>query len=95
MEKKVYQNRSRQRDDSFRIASSRTRRKEYGSGWLKAWKNYHKRHPKAVAFVLRGDSYMTSPIPEAEAKRLNVYQIFGWNDSVIDYMKFVLEKLRG
>ena len=42
--------------------------------------------------VLRGDSYMTSPIPEAEAKRLNVYQIFGWNDSVIDYMKFVLEK---
>ena len=65
---------------------------EYGTGWLKAWKNYHKRHPKAVAFVLRGDSYMTSPIPEAEAKRLNVYQIFGWNDSVIDYMKFVLEK---
>ena len=68
---------------------------EYGSGWLKAWKNYHKRHPKAVAFVLRGDSYMTSPIPEAEAKRLNVYQIFGWNDSVIDYMKFVLEKRKG
>ena len=65
---------------------------EYGTGWLAAWKNYHKRHPKAVAFVLRGDSYMTSPIPEAEAKRLNVYQIFGWNDSVIDYMKFVLEK---
>ena len=68
---------------------------EYGTGWLKAWKNYHKRHPKAVAFVLRGDSYMTSPIPEAEAKRLNVYQIFGWNDSVIDYMKFVLEKRKG
>lgn len=68
---------------------------EYGSGWLKAWKNYHKRHPKAVAFVLRGDGYMTSPIPEAEAKRLNVYQIFGWNDSVIDYMKFVLEKRKG
>ena len=38
---------------------------------------------------------MTSPIPEAEAKRLNVYQIFGWNDSVIDYMKFVLGQLRG
>ena len=61
---------------------------------MKAWKNYHKHHPKAVAFVLRGDSYMTSPIPEAEAKRLNVYQIFGWNDSVIDYMKFVLGQLR-
>ncbi len=59
---------------------------------MKAWKNYHKRHPKAVAFVLRGDSYMTSPIPETEAKKLNVSQIFDWNDSVIDYMKFVLEK---
>ena len=65
---------------------------EYGTGWLTAWKKYHKRHPKAVAVVLRGDSYMTSPIPEAEAERLNVYQIFGWNDSVIDYVKFVLEK---
>ena len=65
---------------------------EYGTGWLAAWNDYHKRHPRAVAFILRGDSYMTSPIPEAEAKKLNVYQIFGWNDSVIDYMKFVLEK---
>ena len=53
------------------------------------------RHSKVVAFILRGDSYMISPIPEAEAKRLNVYQIFGWNDSVIDYMKFVLGQLRG
>ena len=35
---------------------------------------------------------MTSPIPEYEAETLNVYQIFGWNDSVIDYIKFVLEK---
>jgi hypothetical protein len=68
---------------------------EYGEGWLAAWKQYHKRHPKVVAFVLRGDSYMTTPIPEAEAEKLNVYQIFGWNDSVIDYMKFVLEKRKG
>ena len=64
---------------------------EYGDGWLASWKEYHKRFPKAAAFVLRGDMYVTSPIPEDEAKRLNVYQIFGWNDSVIDYMKFVLE----
>ena len=68
---------------------------EYGTGWLTAWKAYHKRHPKAVAFVLRGDSYRSSPIPEAVAEKLNVYQIFGWNDSVIDYMKFVLEKRKG
>ena len=63
---------------------------EYGTGWLVSWKEYHKRFPNAVAFVLRGDTYMTSPIPEDEAKELNVYQIFGWNDSVVDYMKFVL-----
>ena len=68
---------------------------EYGAGWFASWKEYHKRFPKAVAFVLRGDSYMTSPIPEDEAKRLNVYHIFGWNDSVIDYMKFVLENRKG
>ena len=60
--------------------------------WWRRWKHYHNRYPNAVAFVLRGDSYMTSPIPEYEAEKLNVYQIFGWNDSVIDYMKFVLEK---
>ena len=65
---------------------------EYGSGWLAAWRKYHRRHPQAVAFVIRGDSYMTSPIPEAEAEKLNVYQVFGWNDSVVDYMKFVLER---
>ena len=64
---------------------------EYGSGWLAAWKDYHRRYPKAVAFVLRGDGYMTSPIPEAEAAELNVYQIFGWNDSVIDDMKVVIK----
>jgi hypothetical protein len=33
---------------------------------------------------------MTSPIPEAEAVALNVYQLFGWNDAVLDYMKFVI-----
>ena len=67
---------------------------EYGRGWLASWKEYHRRFPNAVAFVLRGDSYMTSPIPETEAEKLNVYQVFGWNDSVVDYMKFVLEKRR-
>jgi 60 kDa SS-A/Ro ribonucleoprotein len=65
---------------------------EYGEGWLAAWREYHRKYPEVVAFVLRGDSYMTSPIPEDEASRLNVYQIFGWNDSVMDYMKFVLSE---
>lgn len=37
---------------------------------------------------------MTSPIPEDTAEKLNIYQVFGWNDSVIDYMKFVLSRRR-
>ncbi len=65
---------------------------EYGRGWLASWREYRKRNPNAVAFVLRGDAYMTSPISEADAKALGVYQVFGWNDSVIDYMKFVIER---
>lgn len=65
---------------------------EYGRGWLASWRRYHARHPDAVAFVIRGDGYMTSPIPEAESERLNVHQIFGWNDSVIEYMKYIVEK---
>ena len=68
---------------------------EYGRGWLAAWREYHKRQPQAVAFVLRGDSYATSPIPETEAEELNVYPVFGWNDSVIEYMKFVLARRDG
>ena len=67
---------------------------EYGQGWLAAWRKYHRRHSDAVAFVLRGDTYMTSPIDEKTARDLNVYQIFGWNDSVVEYMKFVLASRR-
>ena len=28
----------------------------------------------------------------AQAEKYGIHQIFGWNDSVIDYMKFVIEK---
>ena len=35
---------------------------------------------------------MTAPVPEDVAADLNVYQVFGWNDSVVDYMKFVLKR---
>jgi hypothetical protein len=67
---------------------------EYGRGWLAAWKEYHKKNPDAVAFILRGDSYVSQPIDYRTAKELNVYQIFGWNDSVIDYIKFIIRQLK-
>ena len=67
---------------------------EYGRGWLAAWKEYHKKNPDAVAFILRGDSYVSQPIDDRTAKELNVYQIFGWNDSAIDYIKFIIRQLK-
>jgi len=64
---------------------------EYGTGWLQVWKEYHKRFPKARAFVLRADSYQHWPISEEDAKKLGVYQVFGWNDNVVGFMRYVLE----
>ena len=65
---------------------------EYGKGWLAAWKQYKQLNPSAQAFLLRLDSYHTQPMPDDQAEKYGVHQIFGWNDSVIDYMKFVIEK---
>ena len=65
---------------------------EYGKGWLAAWKQYKQLNPRARAFLLRLDSYSTQPMPEEQAGKYGIHQIFGWNDSVIDYMKFVIEK---
>jgi len=67
---------------------------EYGSGWFPAWKKYRKSHPHAQAFVIRLDSYGTSPIPEAEAAQYGVWQIFGWSDSVIEFMRYVIKEKR-
>ena len=65
---------------------------EYGKGWLAAWKQYKQLNPRAKAFLLRLDSYNTQPMPDDQAEKYGIHQIFGWNDSVIDYMKFVIEK---
>jgi len=64
---------------------------EYGRGWFAAWKRYRKLFPKAQAFLLRADSYQSAPISEADAAKYGVWQIFGWNDSVVEYMRFVLK----
>ena len=68
---------------------------EYGRGWLHWWQIYHRFCPAAVAFILRGDSYTTAPISDKTAAELNVYQVFGWNDSVIDYIKFIVAERKG
>ena len=65
---------------------------EYGKGWLAAWKQYRQINPSAQAFLLRLDSYRTQPMPDEQAEKHGIHQIFGWNDSVIDYMKFVIER---
>ena len=65
---------------------------EFGKGWLAAWKQYKQLNPPAQAFLLRLDSYNTQPMPDDQAEKYGIHQIFGWNDSVIDYMKFVIEK---
>lgn len=67
---------------------------EYGKGWLAAWKQYRQLNPSAQAFLLRLDSYNTQPMPGDQAEKHGIYQIFGWNDSVIDYMKYVIAKKR-
>ena len=65
---------------------------EYGKGWLAAWKQYKQLNPSAQAFLLRLDSYNTQPMPDDQAEKYGIHQIFGWNDSVIDYMKYMTER---
>ena len=65
---------------------------EYGRGWLKSWKKYRQMNPNAKAFLLRGDSYLTSPISEADAEKYGIIQIFGWNDSVMDYIHWCIKE---
>ena len=65
---------------------------EYGRGWLSSWKRYRAINPHAQAFLLRIDSYETQPMPEEQAKKYGIWQIFGWNDNVMDYIKFIIER---
>ena len=65
---------------------------EWGKGWLGLWRQYRHRNPHARAFLLRLDSYRTQPFPPDTAESLDIHQIFGWSDAVVDYMRLVLEK---
>ena len=65
---------------------------EWGKGWLGLWRQYRHRNPHARAFLLRLDPYRTQPFPPDTAESLDIHQIFGWSDAVVDYMRLVLEK---
>ena len=65
---------------------------EWGRGWLGLWTEYRRRNPRARAFLLRLDPYRTQPFPPDEAESLGIHQIFGWSDTVVDYIRLVLEK---
>jgi 60 kDa SS-A/Ro ribonucleoprotein len=65
---------------------------EWGKGWLGLWQTYRRKHPRARAFLLRLDSYRTQPFPPDQAESLGIRQIFGWSDSVVDYIRLELER---
>jgi hypothetical protein len=64
---------------------------EWGKGWLKDWVNYKRYiNPKAKAVLIRVDPYRTNPFDPELAGILDILQIYGWNDSVIKFIEFML-----
>ncbi len=65
---------------------------EWGTGWLKAWREYRKRiNPKAMAFMLRLDPHNTQAFDDASALKDGIRQIFGWSENVISYIEWQCE----
>lgn len=58
--------------------------------WLEEWIKYHNKFPKSKAIIIRGDAYNTRPMSEEQCKKYNIYQIFGWNDKVVDYIQRIV-----
>lgn len=65
---------------------------EYGTGWFACWQQYRKINPNAKAILLRLDPYNTTPFPPADAEAYGIWQVFGWNTNVIEYIKFIIER---
>lgn len=59
----------------------------YDNKWLNEWINYKKIHTKSKAFLLRLDSYNSQQFSAETAQKLDIYQIFGWSDSVIKFIE--------
>ena len=65
-----------------------TDNEEYGSGWLAAWVDYKKKNPKAGAILINlCSSTKTNPYPADKAKQLKIFQVFGWNDNALSFIK--------
>ena len=58
--------------------------------WIEAWIDYKKIYPNSKAIIIRGDAYHTNPMSEEQCKKYNIYQIFGWNDKVVDYIQRIV-----
>jgi 60 kDa SS-A/Ro ribonucleoprotein len=63
---------------------------EWGTGLLNEWIKYKKFHPKAKLVLIRIDSYNTKPFSDEHQKKYDITQVFGWSNSVIDYIKYKL-----
>ncbi len=64
---------------------------EWGKGWLTYWKQYKKQvNPEAKAIFIRVDSYNTQPYSKEDEVKYDIYDVFGWSDSVIDWIEQVV-----
>ena len=63
---------------------------EWGAGWLTHWKQYKKFNPEAKAIIIRVDSYNTQPYSEKDAVKYDIYDVFGWNNNVLDWIQEVV-----
>ena len=64
---------------------------EYGESWIDSWLKYRERvNPRAEAFILRSDSYITNPFPQDDAEKFGIHPIYGWNDNVIKFMEYTV-----
>lgn len=61
-----------------------------GCSWIQAWVSYKRYNPQAKAIVIRGDCYNNQPMSEDQCLHYDIYQIFGWNDSVISYIQSIV-----
>lgn len=60
---------------------------EWGHGWLNSWMNYKMFNPKAKAVLIRIDPYNTNPFDQQTAEKYDIFQVYGWTDSVLKYIE--------
>jgi 60 kDa SS-A/Ro ribonucleoprotein len=58
-----------------------------GRGWLNSWIPYHKMSPKSNAILIRVDPLGSRPFDKSEAEKHNIFEVFGWNDNVLNFIE--------